>query len=373
MIRECAPLDAMLDSRVYAMRLPRYEPHMKDGKFNVGLVGCGRISGNHFKALEECGDAFELVAVCDTDPGRLAEAVETTGAQGYADIDEMLQLDEIDVVDICTPSGLHTHHGILAANAGKHVISEKPMAIDLRSCDELISACDRNKVQLFVVKQNRLNTTMQLLKSAVDKGRFGKIYGAYVNVFWQRPQSYYDLAKWRGTWEFDGGAFMNQASHYIDTLHWLIGEVESVMAMTATLGRRIEAEDSGSAILRFRNGAIGSINVSMLTYPKNLEGSVTILGETGTVKLGGVAINEFEKWEFQDYDDDDRMIADANYAPPNVYGFGHTAYLRNVARTLRGETPPETDGRSGRKSLELILGIYKSAREGKRVPLPLAN
>lgn len=341
------------------------------GILRFGLVGCGRISGNHIRALRDCPEDSKLVAVCDSVPERARETAREVGCDAYTDFAEMLKRDDIDVVSICTPSGLHPEHGIMAANAGKHVVSEKPMAITLESCDEFIRSCDHNGVQLFVVKQNRLNTTMQLLKRAVDKGRFGRITGAHVNVFWQRPQSYYDQAKWRGTWEFDGGAFMNQASHYVDSIHWLVGEVESVMAATATLGRRIEAEDCGSAILRFRNGAIGSINVSMLTYPKNMEGSISILGDRGTVKLGGVAVNRFEKWEFADYDDDDKLVLESNYEPPNVYGFGHLAYYRNVIDALRGKTEPNTDGRSGRKSLELILAIYKSAREGRRIALPL--
>ncbi|MFT5123598.1 MAG: UDP-N-acetyl-2-amino-2-deoxyglucuronate dehydrogenase [Kiritimatiellia bacterium] len=344
---------------------------MADKKIRIGLIGCGRISGNHIQAITDHADACELVAVCDPEKDRADEKTAETGAPAFYDIDQMLASVEMDAVAICSPSGMHDEHAIAVANAGMHVITEKPMAITLEGCDRMITACDQNQVSLFVVKQNRLNTTMQLLKRAVDKGRFGRIYGAYVNVFWQRPQEYYDMAKWRGTWEFDGGAFMNQASHYVDSLHWLIGEVDSVMAMTGTLGRNIEAEDSGSAVIRFRNGTIGSMNVSMLTYPKNLEGSVTILGENGTVKLGGVAINKFEKWEFAEYDDDDKLVEESNYQPPNVYGFGHTTYYKNVIDSLRGDAPPATDGRSGRKSLELILAIYKSAREGKRVPLPL--
>ncbi len=340
-------------------------------KIRFGLIGCGRISANHVRAFQDHAGDCELAAVCDTVQERAEATARSCGVEPYTDCARMLERDDIDAVSICTPSGLHPAHGILAARAGKHVVSEKPMAISLDSCDELIHACDQNGVRLFVVKQNRLNTTMQLLKRAVDKGRFGRIYGAYVNVFWQRPQAYYDLAKWRGTWEFDGGAFMNQASHYVDTIHWLIGEVESVMAVTGTLGRKIEAEDSGSAVLKFRNGAIGAINVSMLVYPKNMEGSITVIGEKGTVKLGGVAINRFEKWDFAEYDDDDKLVMEANYEPPNVYGFGHTAYYRNVLDVLKGRSEPETDGRSGRKSLELILAIYKSAREGTRVALPL--
>ncbi len=340
-------------------------------KIRFGLVGCGRISGNHVRAFQEHGSECELVAVCDIDENRAKEAAVGSGAEVYTDVEEMFKRGDLDAVSLCTPSGLHPQHGIMAAEHGVHVVTEKPMAIRLKDCDELIQACDRNGVRLFVVKQNRLNTTMQLLKKAIEKGRFGRIYGAYVNVFWQRPQQYYDLAKWRGTWEFDGGAFMNQASHYVDMMHWLMGEVDTVMATTATLARQIEAEDCGSAVMRFRNGAIGSINVSMLVYPKNLEGSITIIGEKGTVKVGGVAVNKFEKWEFAEYDDDDKLVTESNYEPPNVYGFGHTAYYRNVLDVLQGKCEPNTDGRSGRKSLELILAIYKSAQRGIRVALPL--
>ena len=283
----------------------------------------------------------------------------------------MISEEKLDAVMLCTPSGMHPEMGIVAAEKKINVITEKPMATDLDSADALIKACDKNKVHLFVVKQNRLNTTMQLLKRAIDKNRFGKIYMVQSNVFWQRPQSYYDQAKWRGTWEFDGGAFMNQASHYVDSLHWLIGPVDHVMAETATMARKIETEDTGSAILKFRNGAIGTLNVTLLTYPKNYEGSITIIGEKGTVKLGGIAINKIEKWEFDEYDDDDRLVTESNYQPPNVYGFGHHPYYINVVKTIMGEEKPETDGRDGRKSLEIIRAIYLSAKNGAMIALPL--
>ena len=314
---------------------------------------------------------MKLVAVCDTVAERAEAAAKQYGGEVYTDHTAMLDRGDIDIVSICTPSGLHPAHGIAAAERGIHVVTEKPMGITLDSVDRLIRACDENRVQLFVVKQNRLNTTMQLLKKAVEKGRFGKIYTVQSNVFWQRPQNYYDMAKWRGTWEFDGGAYMNQASHYVDALTWLIGPVDYVMADTATMARSIETEDTGAAIIRFRNGVIGTLNVTMLTYPKNFEGSVTILGEKGSAKVGGVAINRIEKWDFEEYDDDDKLIEDSNYTPPNVYGLGHLPYYKNVVAALKGEREPDTDGRGGRKSLELILAIYQSARTGKRVSLPL--
>ncbi|OQY38708.1 MAG: oxidoreductase [Candidatus Cloacimonetes bacterium 4572_65] len=340
-------------------------------KIKLGLIGCGRISKNHFESIKQIEEA-EFVACCDIIESRAIEASETYGVDNYyTDYNEMLEKEDLDAVTICTPSGLHPQMGIAVSNKKMHVITEKPMAINISSADSLIKACDENKVHLFVVKQNRLNATMQLLKKAIEKKRFGKIYMVQANVFWTRPQSYYDMAKWRGTWEFDGGAYMNQASHYVDALYWLIGNVDSVMAETATMERDIEAEDSGSAILKFRNGVIGNINVSMLTYPKNFEGSITILGEKGTAKIGGVAINKFEKWDFEEYDDDDRLIEESNYTPPTIYGFGHIPYYKNVIDVLLGKCEPSTDGRCGRKSLEIIQALYISAKTGKKVSLPL--
>jgi UDP-N-acetyl-2-amino-2-deoxyglucuronate dehydrogenase len=339
-------------------------------QYKIGLVGCGRISKNHFDAISQ-EKRLQLVAVCDIVKKRAEEAGQEYKIPFFTDLKQMLDKTEMDILAICTPSGIHGQNGVLAAEKKIHLVTEKPMATKLKDADALIESCDTNGVYLFVVKQNRLNTTMKLLKAAIDKGRFGKIYQAAVNVFWQRPQEYYDMAKWRGTWEFDGGAFMNQASHYVDALEWLIGEPESVMAMTATMARKIETEDMGAAVVKFRNGVIGTINVSMLTYPKNFEGSITILGEKGTVKIGGIAINKVEKWDFEEYDDDDKIVFESNYNPPSVYGFGHYGYYKNVVDVLEGQKDPDTDGRAGRKSLELILGIYKSSQTGKKIALPL--
>ena len=338
--------------------------------FRIALVGCGRISKNHFEAIEKI-DGLDLVAVADSDAKRASEAGAQWQVPAFTSLEKMLKEATPDVVTIATPSGLHAEQGIIAAKAGKHVVMEKPMAISLRGADELVHACDKAGVQLFVVKQNRLNPPVQLLKRAIDRNRFGRIYLASCTVHWARPQEYYDQAPWRGTWEFDGGAFMNQASHYVDLIQWLMGPVESVMAKTATLARRIETEDSGVAILKFRSGAIGSIQVTMLAYPRNLEGSITVLGEKGSVKIGGTAVNKVENWQFAEYDDDDKLVEVSETNPPNVYGLGHQGYYRNVLAVLRGEAKPDTDGRAGRKSLELILGIYESAKTGREVPLPL--
>jgi len=338
--------------------------------FRISLVGCGRISRNHVDAISRV-DGLELVAASDEDAERAKSVAEPLGIPWFTSYEKMLDDVESDIVSICTPSGLHPVQGVLAANSGRHVVTEKPMAISLRAADELVQACDKNHVHLFVVKQNRLNEPVKMLKKAVETGRFGRLYMASCTVFWARPQDYYDQASWRGTWEFDGGAFMNQASHYVDLIQWLMGPVESVMAKTATLARKIETEDTGVAVLRFRSGALGVIEVTMLTYPKNMEGSITLLGEKGTAKIGGTAVNKVEHWEFADADPDDDRIRGMSSNPPNVYGYGHEGYYRNVLAVLRGDAKPETDGRGGRKSLELILGIYESAKTGRDVPLPL--
>lgn len=341
-------------------------------KIRFALVGCGRISRNHFDSITQHGDRAELVDVCDIDPAALERAVRSTGASGHASLTAMLDKTTADCVILTTPSGIHPQQAITVAKSGRHVLSEKPMATKWEDGLRMVRACEEAGVRLFVVKQNRKNATLQLLKQAVEQKRFGQIYMVSLNVFWQRPQEgYYDQAKWRGTWEFDGGAFMNQASHYVDLLEWLIGPIESLHAYTATLARDIEAEDTGVLSVRWRSGALGSLNCTMLTYPKNLEGSITILGEKGTVRVGGVAVNEIQEWQFADSRPEDAQIKAASYETTSVYGFGHPLYYDNVIQTLRGEAKPEVDGREGLKSLEVLIAAYRSARDGVRVGLPL--
>jgi UDP-N-acetyl-2-amino-2-deoxyglucuronate dehydrogenase len=349
----------------------QYSPPIKGRKIRFALAGCGRISANHFAAIAKHADRAELTDVCDTDAAALEKAVKQTGARGHDSLTKMLAATKADIVVLATPSGLHPEQAIECAHAGMHVMTEKPMATRWQDGIRMVRACDEVPVRLFVVKQNRRNATLQLLKSAVEKKRFGRIYMVNINVFWSRPQEYYDSAAWRGTWEFDGGAFMNQASHYVDLLDWLIGPIESIQAYTATLARAIEVEDTGVISVRWRSGALGSMNVTMLTYPKNLEGSITILGEKGTVRIGGVAVNEIQQWEFAEADPDDDKIKDASYQTTSVYGFGHPLYYDNVINVLRGEAEPETDGREGLKSLETLIATYLSARDGKRISLPL--
>jgi UDP-N-acetyl-2-amino-2-deoxyglucuronate dehydrogenase len=335
------------------------------------LAGCGRISGNHIDAIARHAGRAELVAVCDNRAAALEAAVARTGARGFGSLDALLAGSDADVIVLATPSGLHPLQAVDAARAGRHVLTEKPMATKWDEGMAMVRACREAGVKLFVVKQNRLNPTMQLLKGAIDGGRFGRVFLAAVNVFWTRPQSYYDDAPWRGRWDMDGGAFLNQASHYVDMVDWLVGPVDSVHAYTATLAREIEAEDTGVMSLRLRRGGLASINVTMLTHGKNFEGSITVLGEHGTVRIGGVAVNQIQHWEFADARPEDAAVRDASYAAPSVYGFGHPLYYANVIDTLRGEAQAQVDGYEGLRSLEVVIAAYRSARDGVRVGLPL--
>jgi len=349
----------------------QHYPSIVERKIRVAIVGCGRISKNHFNSIEKHSEHLELVAVCDIDSVILTEHAAAYNVPGYLDMATMLEKELIDLAVLCTPSGIHPEQTVLAAKHKVHVMTEKPMATRWSDGVRMVKACDEAGVRLFVVKQNRRNTTLQLLKRAVTERRFGKIHMVHLNVFWSRPQSYYDQGNgWRGTWEFDGGAFMNQASHYVDLLDWLIGPVEKVQAMMSTT-RDIEVEDTGVLNVKWRSGTLGSMSVTMLTYPKNLEGSITILGERGTVRVGGVAVNDIQLWQFDEPKDYDTQIESANYETTSVYGFGHPLYYKNVIDVMRGESEPETDGREGLKSLELLIAAYLSARDGKQISLPL--
>ena len=345
-------------------------PVIKDRKIRFAIVGCGRISKNHFGSIEKHKDNLELVTICDVNSEVLKQHEDQYTVKGYRKLEDMLKEVRLDLVVLCTPSGVHADQAVMIAKHGVHVMTEKPMATRWQDGLRMVKACDEAGVRLFVVKQNRRNSTLQLLKRAVEEKRFGKIHMVHLNVFWTRPQEYYDQAEWRGTWEFDGGAFMNQASHYVDLFDWLIGPIDKVQAMMSTT-RDIEVEDTGVLNVRWRNGALGSMSVTMLTYPKNLEGSITILGEKGTVRVGGVAVNDIQHWEFDESRDYDEQIKEANYQTTSVYGFGHPLYYKNVIDVLHGEAEPETDGREGLKSLELLIAAYFSARDGKTVSLPL--
>lgn len=346
-------------------------PTINGRKIRIAVIGCGRIAQKHFSAIERLSDDLELAAVCDEDEARLNELPKIHGVARYKNYSTLLEECDCDIVSLCTPSGLHPYQTILGAQHGRHVMTEKPMATRWKDGLAMVNACDNARVRLFVIKQNRRNATVQLLKRAIDEKRFGRIHMVHINVFWMRPQEYYDSATWRGTWEMDGGALMNQASHYVDLLDWLIGPIADVQAMTGTLARDIEVEDTGVLNVRWRSGALGSMAVTMLTYPRNLEGSITIIGEKGTARVGGVAVNEIQNWDFADQRDYDAQVRNASYETTSVYGFGHPLYFKNVVDVLRGEVQPETDGREGLKSLEVLIAAYISARDRRTVSLPL--
>jgi UDP-N-acetyl-2-amino-2-deoxyglucuronate dehydrogenase len=288
----------------------------------------------------------------------------------FADMHEMMRSVHIDVVVVLTESGYHARDVIALAAYGKHIIVEKPMALSMGDADMMIKACDAAQIKLFVVKQNRFNVPVIKLRKAIEAQRFGKLVMGTVRVRWCRPQAYYDQDSWRGTWALDGGVMANQASHHVDLLEWMMGEVDSVFAMTRTALVNIETEDTAAVVLRFANGALGIIEATTATRPRDLEGSISILGEKGTVEIGGFAVNEMKVWNFTEPQDGDaEVMTKYSVNPPNVYGFGHQAYYEHVVRAISSGGPNLVDGLEGRKSLELINAIYESAESGEEVPL----
>ncbi|MDC0831666.1 Gfo/Idh/MocA family oxidoreductase [Geitlerinema sp. CS-897] len=337
----------------------------------VALVGCGRIAKRHAELL---GNGIikgaTLAAVCDFDRSRAQVYGDRFSVPVYTDMDAMLRKEDIDIVSILTPSGLHAEHVLHLAPYGKHLIVEKPMALTLEDADAAIEACDRHGCKLFVVKQNRFNVPVVKLRQALESGRFGKLVMGTVRVRWCRRQEYYDQDAWRGTWAMDGGVLTNQASHHIDLLQWMMGDVESVMAMSRTALVDIEAEDTAVVILRFRNGALGVIEATTATRPKDLEGSLSILGENGSVEIGGFAVNQMKVWNFAEELPEDREVLEKySVNPPNVYGYGHQAYYEHVVQSIRNNTHQLVDGLEGRRSLELINAIYESIETGREVQL----
>ena len=341
---------------------------MNELKF--ALLGCGRISRKHIDAIEKADDA-KLVAVCDSDAKRASAVASKLGIPYFTDLDEMLKsVPDIDVVNILTPTGFHAEHAVKVATYKKHIVVEKPMAMRLEDADEMILACDRAGVRLFVVKQNRYNLPVQRLRRVLEAGRFGKLVMGTVRVRWCRRQEYYDQDAWRGTWELDGGVLANQASHHVDLLMWMLGDVESVYAKTATRLVDVETEDTAAVVLQFTNGALGIIEATTATRPVDLEGSLSVLGERGTVVIGGFAVNELVTWKFEDKTPEDAtVIEESRTMPENVYGFGHQAFLENVIRTIRGKGAALVDGLEGRKSIEVINAIYESVHTGREVTL----
>ena len=342
---------------------------MPDGhEVRVALVGCGRVAPRHAQSLTELPDA-RLVAVADLIDSRAAHFAREYGAEAYTDYRYLLDRRDIDLIHICTPSGLHAEMGIAAVEAGKHVLVEKPIALNLADADALIAAAQAAGLKLGVVLQNRYNAPVQEVYQAVRAGRLGRLLLGNATVRWYRPQEYYEDG-WHGTWAMDGGALMNQSIHHIDALQWLMGEpVEEVFAYTATLAHRMEAEDIGVAVLRFRSGALGAIEGSTVTYPQNLEGSVALFGEKGSVKVGGTALNRTAFWKIEgELERERELLTREQLDPPSVYGYSHKLVIADMIAAIREDRPPQTDGGQARRSLALVTAIYESARTGQPVP-----
>ncbi|KRQ10125.1 Gfo/Idh/MocA family protein [Bradyrhizobium manausense] len=336
-----------------------------------GLLGCGRIAKRHSELLGGNHiDRASLVAVCDVVKPRADALGAKFGVDAYDNLDEFLARKDIDAVAVLTPSGMHPQHAIACARAGKHVVVEKPMALRLQDADDMIRACDEAGVKLFVVKQNRFNVPVVKAREALEAGRFGRLVLGTVRVRWCRDQAYYDQDAWRGTWAYDGGVLTNQASHHIDMLEWFFGDVVSVHARATTALVKVETEDTAVATLKFRNGALGVIEATTAVRPKDLEGSLSILGEKGTVEIAGFAVNQIRHWNFVDPLPSDKLVVEKfSVNPPNVYGFGHQAYYQHVVDCLLHQSAALVDGLQGRKSLELISALYESIETGQEVAL----
>jgi UDP-N-acetyl-2-amino-2-deoxyglucuronate dehydrogenase len=340
---------------------------------NIALIGCGRIARRHADLLGSGQiQGARLAAVCDVRLERAQEFAQRFDVPAFQDIAQMLASPGIDAVSVLTPSGMHAEHAIAVANSRRHVIVEKPMALTLSDADAMIRACDENGVRLFVVKQNRFNVPVVRARQALDAGRFGKLVLGTVRVRWSRDQSYYDQASWRGTWAQDGGVLANQASHHVDMLSWFMGDVESVHARGITALARIQAEDTAVATVKFSNGALGVIEATSATRPKDMEGSLSILGSGGSVEIAGFSVNKIRTWQFVEPEPADADVMDKfSVNPPNVYGFGHQAYYEHVVDCLANGKEALVDGHHGKQSLELIMALYESIASGQEVRLPL--
>jgi UDP-N-acetyl-2-amino-2-deoxyglucuronate dehydrogenase len=342
---------------------------MPEKTLNYAIIGCGRVAPRHAQSLQDLSMTMNvhLSAVCDVVESRVQNFAKTYQATPYLDYHQVFDNPNIDVVSICVPSGLHSKIGQEAARAGKHILVEKPIALSPEDADSLIEVCEKAGVTLGVVLQNRFNPPMRDLRQLVDSGELGRILLGAATVRWYRPQSYYE-DEWHGTWSMDGGALMNQSIHHIDALVWLIGDVESVFAYTATQLHKMEAEDTGVAVIRFKNGTIATIEGSTITYPENLEGSVALFGERGSVKVGGTALNRKVFWKVAGKIEQEReIIMHDTVDPPSIYGTSHREQIIEMLNAIREKREPSTNGREARKSLQLVCAIYQSARERREI------
>ena len=349
-------------------------------KLRYALIGCGRIAPNHIAAAMNNVEDLALCAVCDPVPERMEAVLQPlapaarAGVRRYTDYREMLAKERPQLCAVATESGKHAAIGLDVIAAGSHVIIEKPLALSLADARALIEAADRQGVRLCACHQNRFNKSIQKIRSAVEEGRFGRMLHGTAQIRWNRGPAYYEQAPWRGTWAQDGGALMNQCIHNIDLLRWMMGdEVREVMAYTDNLNHPyIQAEDLGLALVKFASGAYGLIEGTTNVYPHNLEETLYLFGETGTVKAGGKSVNVIEEWLFTDRKDSEAEVK-ARFAenPPNVYGYGHTPLYADVVSAIREGRAPYVDGRAGMRALELVLAVYRSAAEHRPVALPL--
>jgi len=338
------------------------------GSVAFALLGCGRVAPKHLAAVQACPEA-RLAAVCDLLPERVRRLAEQAGVPGYTDLSEMLRRHpEIQVVSVLTPSGLHAEHGIAVAQAGRHVLVEKPMALTVASGRALIAACDRAGVRLFVVKQNRFNPAIRAAHEALRTGALGRLTLGTVRVRWLRTQTYYDQDAWRGTLALDGGVLANNAAHHVDMLRWFLGEPSSVFAYTTTRLVQIEAEDVAVAVLRFAAGQLGLIEATTAARPRDLEGSLSLLGERGSIVIGGLALNEIVTWEVPDLPLE-RVGGACGERPPDVYGFGHRAVVAQVCACLLRGQAALVDGEEGLRTVRLLCALYASAAAGREVRL----
>lgn len=337
-----------------------------EDKVRFALIGCGQIANKHAIALSRLEEA-EIVGVYDIDFNKAKEFAEKYSLIAYERIEDLVENGKPEVFNILTPSGVHADTVLSLIKYGRHFVVEKPLALRLDQIDKILEECDKNNLKLFVVQQNRFNPPVVKLKEALEKGRFGKLVSGAVRVRWCRTQSYYDAASWRGTWAYDGGVLANQASHHIDALIWMMGEVESVMAKFATRLVNIEAEDTAVAVLKFKCGALGVIEATTATRPVDLEGSISVLGEKAAVEIGGFFMNELKTWNFTEKDPMDDEVWKSWSKVPDEPAWNHTEYFKDVIHSLRSGRRGLVDGLEGRKSTELINAIYESAETGKEI------
>lgn len=343
------------------------------------LIGCGRIATNHIKAA--LSNQLEIVAVCDINESHIMDLLgkhqleDDSSIKHYTDYKKMIAEHQPELVSIATESGLHAEIALFCIEKNVNVIIEKPIAMNLKDADEIIRKAEENRVKVSACHQNRFNTAVQEMRKALENERFGKLSHGSIHVRWNRNQGYYTQAPWRGTWAQDGGALMNQCIHGIDLLRWMIGdEIEEVYGVTKQqFHHYLEAEDIGMAVVKFKNGAVATIEGTTNVYPKNLEETLYLFGEKGTVKLGGTSTNNIDVWDFADETVSDVENKGLKEDTCNVYGNGHTSLFADMINAIKNDRKPYVDAMAGRNALELVLAIYKSQKEGMPIKLPLEN